>query len=101
MGKTVSAEVLRNNLDELLGDVADRGRHDLITREGGLVAALLPIGEYEVLEETLQILSDAGAVVAIEEGLAELRRNETMTLNDLRQELADRRPNDATGSQQR
>lgn len=94
MDKTVSVQVLRSSLDELLRDVADRRDHVLITHEGRPAAALLPIGEYEALEETVQIPSDADTVVAIDAGLAELQRDETLTLDDLRTELAERRSND-------
>ncbi len=51
----------------------------------------MPIDEYEALEETAEILSDPGAIAAIDAGLAELERDESVTLADLRGELAERR----------
>jgi hypothetical protein len=39
-----------------------------------------------------RILSDPDALAALEAGLAELSREETVTLDDLRRELAGRRP---------
>ena len=91
MAKTVPVREFRSNLSELLSDVADRRDHVLVTRNGRPAAALVPIDEYEALEETAEILSDPDALAAIEAGLAELERGETVTLDDLRRELAERR----------
>jgi antitoxin YefM len=51
----------------------------------------VPIDEYEALEETAEILSDRDALAALETGLAVLERGETVSLEDLRRELAERR----------
>jgi prevent-host-death family protein len=92
MAKIVPVREFRTRLSELLGDVADRRDHVLVTRNGKPAAALVPIDEYEALEETAEILSDPDAIAAIEAGLAELERGETVALEDLRAELAERRP---------
>ncbi len=91
MAKTVPVREFRNNLSELLSDVADRRDHVLVTRNGRPAAVLVPIDEYEALEETAEILSDPATVAAIEAGLTELARDETVTLEDVRKELAGRR----------
>ncbi len=91
MAKTVPVHELRSNLGRLLGDVADRRDHVLVTRNGRPAAALVPVDEYEALEETAEILSDPDAIAALEAGLAELQRGETVTLEELRDELAVRR----------
>lgn len=91
MPKTVPVREFRTKLSELLSDVADRRDHVLVTRNGKPAAALVPIDEYEALEETAEILSDSSTLAAIEAGLAELARGESVTLEDLRGELADRR----------
>jgi antitoxin YefM len=92
MAKTVPVREFRKNLSRLLRDVADRRDHVLVSRQGGPAAALVPVDEYEALEETAEILSDPDALAALEEGLAELSRDEAVTLGDLRRELAERRP---------
>src|SRR3954447_4644480 len=92
VAKTVPVREFRTKLSELLSDVADRRDHVLVTRNGKPAAALVPIDEYDALEETAEILSDPDAIAAIEAGLAELERDETVTLEDLRRELAERRP---------
>ena len=51
---------------------------------GRPAAALVPVDEYEALEETEEILSDPNAVAALEAGLAELSRDKVVTLGKLR-----------------
>jgi prevent-host-death family protein len=77
---------------QLLDDVSDRRDHVLVTRNGTPAAALVPIDEYKALEETAEVLSDPDALSALEAGLAEIERDETVTLTELRSELAERRP---------
>jgi PHD/YefM family antitoxin component YafN of YafNO toxin-antitoxin module len=50
------------------------------------------IDEYKALEETAEILSDPDALSALKAGLAEIERGETISLAELREELAERRP---------
>jgi antitoxin YefM len=91
MAKIVPVREFRTNLSQLLSDVADRRDHVLVTRNGKPAAALVPIDEYEALEETAEILSDSATLAAIEAGVAELARDEAITLSALRAELAERR----------
>lgn len=91
MAKTVPVREFRTNLSTLLSDVADRRDHVLVTRNGKPAAALVPIDEYDALEETAEILSDSATLAAIEAGLAELSRGESVELADLRAELDERR----------
>jgi prevent-host-death family protein len=92
MAKTVPANELRAHLSSLLDEVSARRDHLLVTRNGVPAAALVPIDEYEALEETAEILSDPAAIAALEEGLGDIGRGETLTLAELREELADARP---------
>ncbi len=92
MAKTVPVRELRSNLSRLLDDVSERRHHLLVTRNGRPAAAIVPADEYEALEETAEILSDRDALVALEAGLAELERDQTIELTELRRELAERRP---------
>lgn len=91
MAKIVPAREFRTKLSELLSDVADRRDHVLVTRNGKPAAALVPIDEYEALEETAEILSDSATLTAIEAGLAELGRGDTVTMDDVRRDLTERR----------
>jgi len=91
MAKVVPVRQLRSNLSQLLSDVADRRDHVVVTRNGRPAAALVPVDEYEALEETAEILSDPDALQAIEAGLEEIERDDVVTLDQLRRELSDRR----------
>jgi prevent-host-death family protein len=92
MARIVPAREFRARFGELLSDVADRRDHVLVTRNGRPAAALVPIDEYEALEETAEILSDPAALAAVEAGLAEINRGEVVELDYLRHELVERRP---------
>jgi PHD/YefM family antitoxin component YafN of YafNO toxin-antitoxin module len=48
--------------------------------------------ETRALEETAEVLSDPDALSALEESLGEIEHGETLTLAELRSELAARRP---------
>jgi antitoxin YefM len=91
MAKYVPVREFRSRLSELLDGVANRRDHVLVTRNGRPAAALVPIDEYEALEESAEILSDPDAVAAIEAGLADLHLGDVVTLDELRAELAERR----------
>ncbi len=91
MAKTIPVRDFRSNLAQVLSDVADRRDHVVVTRNGRPAAALVPIDEYEALEETAEILSDPDVLAALQAGLGELARGETIEFGDLRRELAERR----------
>lgn len=91
MSKTVPARELRAGLAEVLDQVVDRREHVIVTRRGRPAAAIVPIEEYEALEETAEILSDPAALLAIQRGLADLKAGRTYTLDEVRPELKKRR----------
>ncbi len=91
MPRTIPVREFRSNLAGVLSDVADRRDHVVVTRNGRPAAALVPIDEYQALEETAEILSDAATLDALQAGLDELARGEVVELGDLRDELAERR----------
>jgi prevent-host-death family protein len=78
-------------LARLLDEVVDRREHVVVTRRGQPAAVLIPIDEYDALEETAEILSDAETRDAVDAGVAELDADETVSLDDVRRELAARR----------
>ena len=91
MTKTIPVREFRSNLAELLSDVADRRDHVVVTRNGRPAAALVPVDEYQALEETAEILSDAATLDALQAGLDEFARGETIEFSDLRRDLAEKR----------
>lgn len=92
MAQTVPVREFRSKLAKLLSDVADRRDHVLVTRNGKPTAVLVPIDEYDALEETAEILSDPEALAALEAGLVELERGTVLELSELRAELSELRP---------
>src|ERR1044072_5239496 len=91
IAKTGPVREPRSNLSSLRDDVSARRDHVLVTRNGTPAAALIPIDEYEALEETAEILSDPDALAALETGLAAIERADTVTRTELRSELAELR----------
>lgn len=91
MAKTVPVKELRAELADLLDQVADRREHVIVTRRGRPAAAIVPIDEYEGLEETAEILSDPVALRAIQRGLADLNAGRTATLAQVKADLGKRK----------
>jgi antitoxin YefM len=91
MSQTVPVRELRSDLAHFIDRVADLREHVIVTRHGRPAAVLVPVDEYEALEETAEILSDADTLRAIEEGRREVERGETVSLSDLRRDLKQRR----------
>lgn len=62
-----------------------------MTRRGRPAAVLVPIDEYDALEETAEILSDDETLGAIKKGLRQIEHGETVTLAELRRDIAAQR----------
>ena len=90
MPKTVPVREFRSHLADLLDEVVDRREHVIITRHGRPSAVVIPINEYEALEETAEVLSDDDTLVAIRRGLGDLAAGDEVTLDEVRQEMANR-----------
>ncbi|CAN5837926.1 type II toxin-antitoxin system Phd/YefM family antitoxin [soil metagenome] len=91
MAKIVPVREFRSQLADLLDQVADRREHVTVTRHGRPAAVLIPVAEYEALEETAEILSDDAALEAIRQGLADLAADDVVSLDEVREEHAARR----------
>ena len=92
--RTVPVRELRSDLANVIDRVADLREHVLVTRRGRPAAVLIPVDEYEALEETAEILSDPETMRAIRQGQAEIERGATVTLDQLRRELRRRHPDE-------
>lgn len=90
MSKTVPVREFRSHLADLLDQVADRREHVTVTRRGRPAAVLVPVDEYEALEETAEILSDEGTLAAIRRGLGDLAADDLVPLDQVREEVAAR-----------
>ena len=90
MSKIIPSREFRTHLAELLDEVADRREHVTVTRRGRPAAVLVPVDEYEALEETAEILSDDETLAAIRRGLDDLAHEDVVTLEQVRDEHAGR-----------
>jgi prevent-host-death family protein len=92
MSKVVPVREFRSKLSDLLDEVTERREHVTVTRHGRPAAVLIPVAEYEALEETAEILSDDPTLQAIQQGLADLAADKTVSLDQVRAEMAARKP---------
>ena len=90
MPKTVPVREFRSHLADLLDEVANRREHVTITRHGRPSAVVIPVDEYEALEETAAILSDESTLDAIRQGLDDLAAGDMVELDEVREEHAAR-----------
>lgn len=90
MPKIVPVREFRSHLADLLDEVADRREHVTITRHGRPSAVLVPVREYEALEETAEILSNDDTLAAIRRGLDDLAAGDEVSLDEIRREMTDR-----------
>lgn len=91
MSKTVPVRDFRTHLAQLLDEVAVRREHVTVTRRGRPAAVLVPVDEYEALEETADILSDEDTLTAIRRGLDDLAAGDVVSLEQVRDEHAARK----------
>lgn len=81
MARFVPVREFRQDLSAHLDAVADQREHVVVTRNGRPAAVLVPVDEYEDLEETAEILSDPATVAAIVESLS-ANRADDIDFND-------------------
>jgi len=87
MARTVPFTEARAKLSELLDELEDRHEHVIITRNGRPAAVLVPAGEQEALEETLEILQDEGILEALGESEKDVEAGRVASLREVRREL--------------
>jgi len=87
MPKSVSFTQARAELSDLLDDVERSHEHVEITRNGRPVAVLMSQKEYEVIQDTLEILGDAETLDALRESEADVRARRLQALAEVRREL--------------
>jgi antitoxin YefM len=87
MARVVPFSEARAKLSELLDELERRHEHVVITRNGRPAAVLVPAGEQEVLEETLEILQDEGILDALRESEEDVKAGRLTSLREVRREL--------------
>lgn len=82
---------VKARLSELVATVAGSQDHIDITRNGEPAAVLMSYDELRALQETIAILSDAGAVADIRAAEAEIAAGATIDAEELRATMLARR----------
>jgi antitoxin YefM len=87
MARSVPFTQARAELSDLLDEVGQTHEHVEITRNGRPAAVLMSPEEFEVIQETLEILDDAEALDALRESEADVRAGRLHDWDEVRREL--------------
>ncbi len=87
---TLSVADARANFSKVVEAAATTHERFEVTRNGDRAAVLLGADDYDALLETLDILSSPDEVRAIREGISEIERGETFSMDDVQKAIADR-----------
>jgi len=87
MNNTIPISEARANLPKLVENADTLSRKTLITVGGKVKAAIVNAKELELLEETLEILSDPKAMEAIKRGKEDIKKGKLIDWEDLKDEL--------------
>jgi len=84
---TVPLADARARLSQIVEEAVRTHERVEITRNGTRAAVLMGASDYDVLLETLEILSDADLVRELSEAVTEASRGEVHTLDDVLKEM--------------
>ena len=87
MAKSVPFSRARAELSELLDDVERLHEHVEITRNGRAAGVLMSPEEYEVIQETLEVLADDETLESLRRSEEDVRAGRLYTLDEVRREL--------------
>lgn len=87
MTHTFTASEARNNFFAILKSIKVPGTSVTITYEGHPAGVLMSVDEFEGWTETMDIMAHPEEVAAIEEGMREKERGETVTLEEFNKNL--------------
>ena len=87
MAKTVPFTDARSGLSDLVDEVQRLHEHVVITRNGSPAAVMLPVEEYEAIEETIEVLEDEEALAALRESAEDVAAGRLERWEDVRREL--------------
>lgn len=92
MTKVIPAFKARQNFGQLLEEVRYRGHRFLVERAGKPMAMMIGIEEWQNIVETLAELNDSEYLASIKEARREIELGKTLTLKELKAELAKSNP---------
>lgn len=87
---TLSLAHARANLSRIIESAVTTHERFEVTRNGDRVAVLLSADDYDALLETVDILSRADEVAAIEQGIADLATGQVSSADEVREAMVAR-----------
>lgn len=87
---TLPLAEVRANLSRLVDEAMTTHERIEVTKNGRRAAVILGAHDFDTIMETLEVLGDSDLVAAIAQGEAEIRREETSTLDEVGAALAAR-----------
>lgn len=87
MNNVISISEVRAKLPKLVSIANDLSKKTYITVRGKIKAAIISARELELMEETLEVLSDSKLMKAIKEGKEDVKRGRLVDWEDIKKEL--------------
>lgn len=87
MVNTITLKELRPELPEVIKDIDNKLDRYIITKRGKPVAIMISVDDYEGFLETVEILSDKEAVRRIKKAKREIKKGETISLEELKRKI--------------
>lgn len=87
MNNVISISEVRAKLPELVNIAHDLSQKTYITVKGKVKAAIVSARDLELMEETLEVLSDPDLMKAIKEGKEDVKKGRLVSLEELKKEL--------------
>lgn len=87
MVNTITLKELRPGLPEVIDRIDTKWDRYIVTRRGKPVCMMLSVEDYEAIVETIEILSDPGAVKRIRKAEKEIAQGKTVPLEKLLKDL--------------
>jgi antitoxin YefM len=83
MSRVLPLSEVKAKLSEVVDEIATTHERVTVTRNGRPVVVLVSSDDFDAIEETIAILSNAAALVAIEEGRAAVEAGEIVSRADI------------------
>ena len=87
MTNIVPISKVRSSLPELIENASTLWQRTLVTVGGKAKAVLISAHELELLENTIEVLSDSKTMKAIEQGKKDVKNGELVDWKELKEEL--------------
>jgi prevent-host-death family protein len=87
MTKVIPISEARAKLPQLVDQASTLARTTYITVKGKVKAAIVDARELELMEETLEVLSNPETMKAIEQGKKDIKAGRLISLEDVKNEL--------------